>query len=140
LLHDIGKILLFEKLPERYAELLGLAASTGRSETDTETEMLGFSHSDVGSVLAIKWSLPEDLAVGIRYHHQPGQDQFHRALSSLIHLADHLAWSAGFPSTKVPSTARLDASIYDDVGLDPRDVEDLLPQIREDYEAVGLPW
>lgn len=140
LLHDIGKILLFEKLPDRYAELLAAAAASGRSETAIETEVLGFTHSDVGSVLAIKWSLPQDLAIAIRYHHAPGKDEFHRALSSLVHLADHLAWSAGFPSTKVPSTARLDASIYDDVGLDPRAVEDLLPQIVEDFEAVGLPW
>lgn len=140
LLHDIGKILLFEKLPDRYAGLLADAAATGRSEIETEAEVLGFSHSDVGAVLAIKWSLPEDLAIAIRYHHGPGKDEFHRALSSLIHLADHLAWSAGFPSTRVPSTTRLDATIYDDVGLDPRDVEGLLPQIVEDYEAMGLPW
>ena len=100
----------------------------------------GFTHADVGSVLAIKWSLPEDLAIAIRYHHAPAKDPFHRSLSSLIHLADSLAWRANNPSTVGTPLPTLDHEVYSALGLEPTKVEELLPQIHEDFTASELPW
>ena len=82
LLHDIGKIIMLENEEKRYCEVLDQAAKSGRPELDVETEVLGFNHADVGSVLAIKWFLPEDLTIAIRYHHAPGKDPFQKSLSS----------------------------------------------------------
>jgi HD-like signal output (HDOD) protein len=140
LLHDIGKIILMEKAAPRYLAMLRRAVQEQRSETQVESEDFGFTHADVGSVLAIKWSLPEDLAIAIRYHHAPSRDPFHRSLSSLIHLADQLAWRAGSPSTVGTSVAPMDHEVYDCIGLDPTTVEELLPQIQEDFAASDLPW
>lgn len=140
LLHDIGKIILLEKLGARYLGVLARSAQTGRPELEVEGTDLGFTHADVGSVLAIKWFLPEDLAIAIRYHHSPSRDPFHRSLSSLIHLADHIAWSAGCPSTTGMPLPQLDHEVYGQVGLDPRQVEDLLPDIQEDFKASEMPW
>ncbi|HLU40092.1 MAG TPA: HDOD domain-containing protein [Planctomycetota bacterium] len=140
LLHDIGKIILLEKLHDRYLAMLAEARRTQRPDIDTELECFGFTHADVGSVLAIKWFLPEDLTIAIRYHHAPAKDPFHQSLSSLIHIADHLAWSAGKPSTPGGPLPALDVEAYDRVGLDPRRAEDLLAQIHEEFEATELPF
>jgi HD-like signal output (HDOD) protein len=140
LLHDIGKIILMEKAAPKYLAMLRKSVQTGRVETELEHEDFGFSHADVGSVLAIKWSLPEDLAIAIRYHHSPAKDPFHRSLSSLIHLADHLAWRASTPSTVGTPMGVLDSEVYGHVGLEPAKVEELLPQIHEDFAASELPW
>ena len=140
LLHDIGKIILLEKQHDRYVAMLAEAVRSGRPDSEVELEQFGFTHADVGSVLAIKWFLPEDLTIAIRYHHRPGKDPFHQSLSSLIHLADHLAWSAGKPSTPGGHPPTLEGECYDRLGLDPRRVEELLPQIHEDYDASGLPF
>jgi HD-like signal output (HDOD) protein len=140
LLHDIGKIILMEKAAPRYLAMLRKAAQQGRPEAEVEVEDFGFTHADVGSVLAIKWSLPEDLAIAIRYHHCPDRDPFHRSLSSLIHLADHLAWRGNLPSTVGTPIAALDHEVYAQIGLDPSAVEALVPQIHEDFGACELPW
>lgn len=140
LLHDIGKIILMEKAAPRYLAMLRKSVQQKRPETEVEQEDFGFTHSDVGSVLAIKWFLPEDLAIAIRYHHAPSRDPFHRSLSSLIHLADQLAWRAGTPSTVGTTLSQLDHEVYDQVGLDPTRVEELLTQIQEDFAASELPW
>ena len=103
-------------------------------------EKFGFTHADVGSILAIKWFLPEDLTIAIRYHHAPSKDPFHKSLSSLIHLADHIAWSAGQPSTCGTVAPTLDHDVYDQVGLAPDRIEELLPQIDEDFAQGGTPW
>lgn len=140
LLHDIGKIILLEKACPRYLACLRKAAQAQRPEIDVELEDFGFTHADVGSVLAIKWSLPEDLAIAIRYHHAPSRDPFHRSLSSLIHLADHLAWNAGRPSTLGTVAGPLDHQVYDRIALDPQDIENLLPRIAEDDSSSETPW
>jgi len=140
LLHDIGKIILMEKAAPRYLAMLRRSVQLGRSEIEVEQEDFGFTHSDVGSVLAIKWFLPEDLAIAIRYHHAPSRDPFHRSLSSLIHLADQLAWRAGNPSTVGTMLAGLDHEVYDQIGLDPARVEELLPMVQEDFASSELPW
>ncbi|MEO6595445.1 MAG: HDOD domain-containing protein [Planctomycetota bacterium] len=140
LLHDIGKIILMEKAAPRYLGVLRKAAQEQRSETEVELQDLGFTHADVGSVLAIKWSLPEDLAIAIRYHHSPSRDPFHRSLSSLIHLADQLAWQSGSPSTIGTPLAAMDPEAYAQIGLDAERVAALLPQIKEDFTASDLPW
>jgi HD-like signal output (HDOD) protein len=140
LLHDIGKILMLEKACPRYLAMLRKAAQDKTPETEVELTDFGFTHADVGSVLAIKWFLPEDLAIAIRYHHAPSRDPFHRSLSSLIHLADHLAWSAGRPSTVGTAAPRVEHEVYDQVGLDPKQIEELLPKVQEDFTASEMPW
>ena len=138
LLHDIGKVILLEKAPEDYAAVMQEAQRAGVTDLEVEQEKLGFTHADVGSVLAIKWFLPEDLTIAIRYHHAPDKDPFHHSLSSLIHLADHIAWSAGKPSTTGLASPGLRHEVYDDLGLDPQDVDRLLPTIEEKYQSMGL--
>lgn len=140
LLHDIGKIILMEKSAPKYLAMLRKSVQSGRSEAEGELEDFGYTHADVGSVLAIKWSLPEDLAIAIRYHHAPARDPFHRSLSSLIHLADQLAWRAQMPSTVGTPTPPLDHDVYDQIGLTPEQVEELLPAIQDDFAASELPW
>ena len=140
LLHDIGKIILMEKAAPRYLAVLRKSVQQQRPETEVELEECGFTHADVGSVLAIRWSLPEDLAIAIRYHHSPSKDPFHRSLSSLVHLADQVAWQAGFPSTVGTTQSVIDPDVHNHTGLDPAKVASMLPQIREDCAASELPW
>ena len=140
LLHDIGKIILLEKATQQYVEVLSTSARTGRAEIDVESDSFAFTHADVGSVLGVKWFLPEELTIAIRYHHAPDRDPFHRSLSSLIHLADHVAWGAGHPSTRGTPPPQFQHEVYDQVGLDPEQVESLLPRISEEFEATSLPW
>ena len=140
LIHDIGKIIMVERAAADYLPVLEEASRSGRPELDVETEMLGFNHADVGSVLAIKWFLPEDLTIAIRYHHAPDRDPFHQSLSSLIHLADHIAWSAGKPSTRQTTAPDLDSSVYERVGLEPEQVEALLPDIEQAFAETESPF
>ena len=72
--------------------------------------------------------------------HVPSKDPFQRSLSSLIHLSDRLAWNSSFPSTVGIKAPELDIDVYDQVGLGAQQVEDLLPQIHEDFAATDMPW
>lgn len=140
LLHDIGKLILADHVGSRYAEFVGRARRGEGPLRRLEMEELGFDHADVGSVLAIKWLLPEEIAVSIRYHHAPLEDPFHRRLSCAIHLADHLAISSGYPSVPNVAAEGLEVGVYDELAIPPEAVEGLLETVQDEFAAVEMPW
>ena len=140
LLHDIGKLVMLDRAASKYLACLRKAAQSQTPEVEVELEEFGFTHTDVGSMLAIQWSLPEDLAIAIRYHHSPSRDPFHCSLSSLMHLSDHLAWRVGKPSTVGTVAGAFDSDVYEQVGLSPDEVEAVLSSIVEDESSLETPW
>ncbi len=137
LLHDIGKIILFENAPGPFLQALDAAAHQGIPTSAAEEEVLGFTHSDVGSVLAIKWFLPEDLTIAVRYHHNPAKDPFSKSLASLVHLADWLAWKEGRVSAPKVLPPTLEESVFEKVGLEQDQMEDLAEKVRQEFSKVG---
>ena len=137
LLHDIGKIILFENVPDLFLKALEASARQGVPFSQAEEEVLGFTHSDVGSVLAIKWFLPEDLTIAVRYHHNPAKDPFSKSLASLIHLADWLAWKEGKISAPKVPPPQLEEEVYEKLGLEPEQLEDLAEKVRQEFQKVG---
>ena len=140
LLHDIGKIIMLENAPEQFESVLRASASQGRPVSELEQEILGFTHADVGSVLAIKWFLPEDLTIAIRYHHAPERDPFHKALSGLICLSDSVASKLKKASVPMCPVREPSQELFEIVGLDPSDMEELLEAANEEMAGTGMPW
>jgi HD-like signal output (HDOD) protein len=69
LFRDIGIAILLIRYP-RYAKTLASANhETVRSFTDVEQCDVLTDHGRVGYVLAMNWNLPEDICLGIRWHH-----------------------------------------------------------------------
>lgn len=140
LLHDIGKILLLEKCTARYVAALRRGAQEGRPDSDAERAEFGFTHAEVGSVLALKWSLPEDLAAAIRYHHAPPHAFAHQSLACLVHVADQLAWRASLPSTVGTRTPAADPAACGAIGLRSEVVEAMLPTLLAEFADAEMPW
>ena len=91
LLHDVGKIVLLDGLGERYLELASKAADEGLSLYRVEKAALGFSHTDVGAVVANRWSLPEQIANAIQYNHGPRDEVSKNVVVSIVAHANLLA-------------------------------------------------
>jgi putative nucleotidyltransferase with HDIG domain len=71
LLHDIGKLVLAYKMPDRFARLLGHARAEGRSLCRVEEELWGITHAEVGAYLLGLWGLPIPVTEAIAFHHAP---------------------------------------------------------------------
>ena len=96
LLHDIGKIIYDQYLPDLYTPVENLvAAEPGRTLLSAEQELLGVTHAAVGRWLAERWHLPTMLQHVIAYHHQPARAPDNRDLVGVIHLADAFVRALG---------------------------------------------
>jgi len=93
LLHDIGYIVIDQFLPERFKEILKKSRFEKRNLIDVETEILGYSHADVGKALAKDWGLPDELVYAIANHHtlfpEPAEEG-HQNLAYTLYAADYV--------------------------------------------------
>jgi len=70
-LHDIGKLVLAEQLPQKYSAILAESHSEKTPLFEIERRVLGATHADIGAYLLTLWGLPLQLVEGVAYHHEP---------------------------------------------------------------------
>lgn len=69
LLHDIGKIVINNSLPEKFEKIFAEVREKKIPFLRVEDEELGFNHTETGYYLAEKWGFPEVLCYVISKHH-----------------------------------------------------------------------
>jgi len=94
LLHDIGSLLIYNKLPELAREAL-LRSHYNRIELrQAEHEVIGFDHAQVGAELLRAWRLPASLVTAVEFHHQPGLAPDYDQQAEIAFLSNSLANSS----------------------------------------------
>jgi putative nucleotidyltransferase with HDIG domain len=91
LLHDIGRLLLDQFYPQAYDEAARVAEEQKIPLIDAERRTLEMDHAEIGALLAGRWSLPEPIVRGIRYHHTPDDaPPSGRRIAGLVRLAEQV--------------------------------------------------
>jgi len=96
ILHDMGRIVLSQKLPAEFDKVILLKEKTGCSQLQAEQAELRFTHGDIGAWLARKWNLPLPYIEVMRFHHFPEEAARQKPepqddtlnLVRLVHAAD----------------------------------------------------
>jgi putative nucleotidyltransferase with HDIG domain len=94
LLHDIGSLLIYNKLPEQAREALLRSRYNHIDLRQAELEVIGFDHAQVGAELLRAWRLPAGLIEGVEYHHNPGLAPDYAQYAEIAFLANSLANSS----------------------------------------------
>ena len=88
LLHDIGRLVIFQHLPEEAAAAIALAGKDRRLLHQAETSVLGFDHATVGYDLLRTWKLPSRLCEPIKMHHSYNAASLYPVETAILHTAD----------------------------------------------------
>ncbi len=88
LLHDIGKIVLEIANKDASKEVNRLTL-LGADSLQAEKMFFGYTHTEIGRELSIKWKLPMIIGTAIYYHHNPlaSQSKMH---SCLVYVGDRI--------------------------------------------------
>ena len=114
LLHDIGKLILLDKLPSKCLEISKAFNSSGCQLWEAEQKVLGTSHAQVGAYLMGIWGFSESIVEAIAFHHCPSKcSNSTFGILSIIHLAN--AFEHGDHSKE--NGNRLDAEYLDKLGI-----------------------
>jgi len=105
LLHDLGELLIFHKMPELAQKALRRSVAMDEAVHLSERTLIGYDHGAVGGALATLWELPPALWGAIRFHHEP--DAAPDCLeAALVHLANAIAHIAEAPDQRDALLAR----------------------------------
>ena len=92
LLHDVGKVLLLDSLGDEYLEVICLARDTAQTLHACEEQALGFTHVDVGALLAKRWELPGEIVKAIEFHHGPREAILGNPSVAIVSIADQVSY------------------------------------------------
>ena len=120
LLHDVGKLVLASKLPQRFSEALRLSAQQRRPLYVVEEELHGFTHAEAGAYLLGLWGLPYPIVEAVAHHHHPQRvRQCRFDTLAAVYVADHLAWEVWPQGGELVGAALepLDLAFIESLGL-----------------------
>ena len=124
LLHDIGELVIFSRLPEQAQEALlrVLDSADELAVYQAEQQIMHFDHAQVGGELARQWKLPPMLEECIAFHHDIASAKRYPREAALVHIANILAQMAEVHTLDTNDVAPIDPQAWKITGLSATDV------------------
>lgn len=138
LLHDIGKIVEMLLLPNEFAKITSLVESGDTLMVTAEEQVLGYTHAEVGKLLAEKWNLPSNLVDVIAHHHHPNGNERFSQETAIVHVADILCRAMNMGSGGGSTIPPLHRDAWDAVGLELSSIEPIMDEMQKEFEDISL--
>ncbi len=137
LLHDIGKIVEMLFLTDEFMRVVAIVNKQNTLMITAEQQVLGYSHAEIGKLLAGKWNLPVKLEQVIAHHHQPAAAGSFVMEASIVHLADILcrALNMGYGGdNKMPP---LDKFAWESLRIRTDALELIMETMQDEYRDIS---
>lgn len=124
LLHDIGELVIFNRMPDQAKESLlrVLDSADELAMYQAEQGTMGFDHAQVGGELARQWKLPTMLEECIAFHHDIESAKRYPRETALVHIANILAQMAEVQTLNTDDVAPINPLAWEITGLSATDV------------------
>jgi len=132
LLHDFGKVVFAEFMPDEFRLALEKSQEQQLPLHQTELEFIGLSHSQAGKILAEKWELSGPLIDAIADHHELAQSK--NVLRDCVFVANQISKHLQFGNSGNPVIETFPDSIITRFGSTLPDLCDAL----EDLESIKI--
>lgn len=135
LLHDIGELVIFNRLPKLAEEaLLAVLDSQDQMQVhEAEQRVMGVDHAAVGGAMARLWHIHPQLEECIAHHHDIAGAKLYPRETALIHLANVLALMAEVDTLDTADVSPIDPAAWALVGLGEDCIE---PAVREAQQEI----
>lgn len=128
LLHDIGQLIIFHKLPDISRKMLRRVDLTDDELHKVEESFISFNHGDVGAELMKLWQLPPTLQNAIKYHHYPSLAESDDLEASILHLANAITHIAELDHLRDLNISRIDPYAWNRTKLDESIIDSIIDE------------
>ena len=135
LMHDVGKAALLLRSPAVMQEIMQEVYNDGADFFEVELRTLGFTHSDVGQMIADKWRFALDIEDAIANHHRPDQARSAPELTHIVSMANSICHKLEVGPTRKPDLDLSDLESTKALGLSQASIEKILSSMREALQA-----
>jgi putative nucleotidyltransferase with HDIG domain len=137
LLHDLGRLVIYEQHPDWAHTALALAEQHPLPLYQVERVAWGAEHAAVGQALLRRWRLPESLVEAVAHHHEPSRSQRFPLEAAVVHVADIVAHVLGFGPSGSPYVPPMDPLAWERLSLPVSALKPLLVQSLRGYRAAA---
>ncbi len=136
ILHDIGRLVLFTRVPDLCREMIETSRDEQRCLYEVEQQRLGFDHAEVGGAMLRRWKLPIRAAEPVEMHHRCNQaGQFPRE-SAVLHCADLLAHALELGDSGEKAVPPLIAGSWERLAISPFQLPNIVAQIDKQLDDI----
>ncbi|OIQ49818.1 HDOD domain protein [Pseudodesulfovibrio hydrargyri] len=136
LLHDVGRLILFKKLPYASTEAMLFARENCLPLVEAEMAVMELCHTDISKPLLAAWKFPESLALMINYHHNP-MEYPNPLEPAIVHVADNLTNAVEIAQGGMYVMPGLDEQAWELLGIDPeKTLNEAVSQYAEQIDIV----
>jgi len=140
MLHDIGLLVIHQKLPRQLREVCEESQKQQRDLCEVERDLIGFEHQELGTALATRWKFPASVCDAIAFHHHPADaPPEHRSVAALICVADTLCCQARIGFNLTACHQELDEQLLAAVPVTPEVIAETQNKISE-LVALACPF
>ena len=142
LLMDIGRLALLKTIPDDYLPVLNKVEQQQLDLCETESEILGIDHVQVGAKLMVHWKLPEELAIASSRHAETSSRLLQHKESPEFELTKVTAVAGAVGDhfcgvNKGPALQRMQQLTSGLFGLSSKDLDELLERVGARVEEAG---
>jgi HD-like signal output (HDOD) protein len=135
LLHDVGRLILFKRLPQASVDVLRYARGACVPLVDAEEAVMGFTHARVGGLLLAAWGFPESLEMAARLHHGPVEGE-HDFTAMVVHVADNIANALAIAQGSQFALPGAASGAWERLGTPVESLEEICREHDEQLEAI----
>ena len=95
ILHDIGRLVIRQVMPEEFAHAVKLARKGEYTLADAEAQVTGFAHDEVGRALGEAWKFPTHLIDVVASHHDTHLTPANDGLAGIVAQCNELVLHYG---------------------------------------------
>lgn len=136
-IHDIGKLLLWEDFEREFTKALEQAAERRCPLEEVENEMLGTNHINVGVMLAEAWRLPEQIIAAIKHHDTGSGANIFNEYAASVHMANIAAKMMSLGNSGNNLITRLNKEAISHLDISPTIFSYIYPSVIKSYNEIN---
>jgi putative nucleotidyltransferase with HDIG domain len=138
LIHDIGKTIQCQYLTKEFVDIVRYTQEKDILYYDSERELFGITHQEIGGHLAERWNLPPNLQSAIQYHHTPSSAGKFFTISAIVHSADIIARALDKGNGGDQKIPCLQGEVWETLGFDSRSLSPLFETFEDELEKATI--
>jgi putative nucleotidyltransferase with HDIG domain len=136
LLHDIGRVVQKQFLAEDFEKLMVNVITTDSLIYKKEKRVIGYTHTEVGMLLAKKWKMTEKIINIIAYHHRPLLSTAFAKEAAIVNLADIIIRSLSIGSGGDNQIPIIDEEVFKITNFPIDKIESLMLLVEDRFKET----
>ena len=101
-----------------------------------EKRILGYTHAEVGRLLALKWKLTDKIVNMISYHHRPFLSDNYKKECAIVNFGDIIIRALKIGSGGDEQIPLIEENVFSTLGLNEEKIASLMYEIEQKYNET----